>query len=61
LRLREVKLTTPAAEPDPAWEALRALIDQIEGGGYQDRDGRPLEHSAAFLEASALVRADADA
>lgn len=42
-------------DPDPAIEALRALVEEIEHASFFDQQGRLLELSPAFLEARDLV------
>lgn len=41
--------------PDPAMEALRALVDQIERADFRDELGHPLTTNVAFIEAKQLV------
>jgi hypothetical protein len=44
---------------DPTLEALRRLVQQIEGAGYEDRNGDALEQHPAFLQARDIARDEA--
>ena len=43
-------------EIDPLLAAARDLIDQVEGSGYRDKHGHPLENNEAFIELKSLFQ-----
>jgi hypothetical protein len=52
---RQVRL-----EADPVMDALRELVEQIEGASFFDHHGRLLELNPAFVEARDLVHGYAE-
>jgi hypothetical protein len=46
----------PQSDEFDALEALRALVDQLEGSEGRDRSGRPIQDNAAYRDAVALLR-----
>jgi hypothetical protein len=42
-------------DADPAWDALRHLVEQIEASDFQDGQGHSLDRNWAFIEARDLL------
>jgi hypothetical protein len=46
----------PQSDEFDALEALRALVEQLEGSDCRDKFGRPIENNVAYSDAVALLR-----
>ena len=56
LGVQRLRLRRPGGvEDQDAFETLRALVHQLQGSGYQDRHGNPIEMNIPYRDALALV------